>query len=389
MCAENTSSNNKYSIKMITDINAFKELSAVWNDLASRQGHDTPFLSHEWFMLWMDHFLNDNKLLILLLCKEDIVLTIAPFLVTEETFCSIKIRKLQLIGNAYSPVRNFIFRNHDKISKKIYLSHIISYLLTNFRTWDLIDLSPIASDDETFFILQNLIRACRRKYIDQVDLANWYVDKIDYSGDEYLNRRSKKIRSELRRRRTRLEALGDLEFRIIKNGNEIDKYMDYYYEVYARSWKGKEKIGPTFHRALAKLAAEQGWLRLAFLFLNGVPIASQFRIVFNDACFFLKTAYDCQYRKYGPGIIMLADMIKYVIDVDHVREIDFGPGDEPYKRSWASQKRKMRKIIIFNNTLKGRFLALLKLKVSPFFQRHERLREIKKRISWDFMKFRL
>ena len=389
MRAENASSNIKYSIKTITDVNVFKKLKTTWNDLASRQGHDTPFLSHEWFMLWMDHFLNDDSLLILLLCKEDIVLTIAPFLVTEETFCSIKITKLQLIGNAYSPVRNFIFRHHDKISKKIYLRHNISYLLTHFRSWDLIDLSPIASDDETFFILQNLIRACKRMYTDQVDLAHWYLDKIDYAGEDYLSRRSKNIKSELRRRRHKLETLGDLEFRVIRNGNEIDKYMDYYYDVYARSWKGKEKIGPTFHRALARLAAEKGWLRLAFLFLNGTPIASQFRIVFNDTCFFLKTAYDRQYRKYGPGIIMLADMIKYVIDVDHVRVIDFGPGDEPYKRSWASQKREMKKIIIFNNTLKGRFLALLRLKVSPLFQRHETLREIKKRISTDFMKFRL
>ena len=385
----NRLTNDKYKIKEITNLNEFKSLKNVWNNLASRQGRDTPFLSHEWFMLWMDHFLNDNKLLILLLCKEDIVLTIAPFLVTEETFCSIKVTKLQLIGNVYSPVRNFIFRHHDKRSKEIYLWHIIGYLLTNFRAWDLIDLSPIRSDDETFFILQNLMRACKRMYTDQVDLAHWYLDKIDYSGENYLSRRSKNIRSELRRRRQKLESLGDLELRVIRKGNEIDKYMDYYYDVYAKSWKGKENIGPTFHRALARLAAEQGWLRLAFLFLDGTPIASQLRIVFNDACFFLKTAYDRQYRKYGPGIIMLADMIKYVIDVDHVREIDFGPGDEPYKRSWASQKREMRKIIIFNTTLKGRFLALLKLKVSPFFQKHETLREIKKRISTNFMNFRL
>lgn len=383
------SQGKNYRIRHVRSLDAFCSLKDAWNRLAYQEGSCSPFLNHEWFNLWIDHFLNSNELYILLVYESHKLVAIAPFLLKKQVVQSIRVNKIELIGNVYSPMRSFIFGNACNENRQECLSHIFKYLANNFHGWDLLDLTPFSESGGELELVRCVLREGSYKYQEEFAFENWYVDDIQCSGDEYLDQRSKKVRSELRRRRTRLEALGDLEFRIVKNGNEIDRYMDYYYEVYAKSWKGKEKIGPTFHRGLAKLAAEKGWLRLAFLFLNGTPIASQFRIVFKDTCFFLKTAYDLQYRKYGPGIILLSDMIKYVIDVDHARDIDFGPGDESYKSSWASQRREMRRIIIFNNTLKGRFLALLKLKVSPFFQRHETLREIKNRISWDFMKFRL
>ncbi|WP_304511756.1 GNAT family N-acetyltransferase [Desulfobacula sp.] len=385
MNSKNHPLNDKYSIREITDLTEFTELRTVWDNLANKQGSYLPFLCFDWFNLWLEHFLKDNKLLILLLYKEDEVVTIAPFLIREEKFKGINARKIELIGNVYSPIRNFIFANLGNEDKNIYLSYIFNHLFNNFNGWDVIDLNPIAEDDENLSILISLTNESNYNNIEQFCHSNWYVNGINFSGDEYLNQRSKNNRQELRRRKKKLEELGKLEFRVIKNNNEIDKYMDYYYEVYTKSWKKREGIGPTFHRDLAKLAAEKGWLRLGFLFLNNIPIASQLRIVFNEVCFFLKTAYDDEYRKYGTGVILLSKMIKDIIDTDNVREIDFGPGDESYKKSWASQKRDMKRILIFNKTLKGRFLALLETELLPIVRKHKTLSQIK---SYMFKPFK-
>jgi hypothetical protein len=53
--------------------------------------------------------------------------------------------------------------------------------------------------------------------------------------------------------------MGRCEFRLIRNGENIDDYMDIYYMVYSKSWQKKEGIGPNFHRDLAKIAVKN-WL---------------------------------------------------------------------------------------------------------------------------------
>lgn len=369
-------------------MNEFQKLDTIWNNLAYEQGSYLPFLCFDWFKVWLEHFLNNNKLLILLLYKEGKIVSIAPFLILQEKFKSIMVTKIELIGNVYSPIRDFIFGDLGNEDKRVYLSYIFNHLFNNFKDWDIIDLNPIYEEDKNLYILKDILDESNYNNIEQFCYANWYLNGINFTGDEYLSQRSKNVRQELRRRKTRLEELGKLEFRVIKNNDKIDKYIDYYYEVYAKSWKKREGTGPTFHRDLAKLAIEKGWLRLGFLFLNDTPIASQFRIVFKEVCFFLKTAYDAQYRKYGPGIILLSEMIKYIIDVDNVTEIDFGPGNEPYKKSWAARKREMKRLLVFNRNPKGFLLAFFIIKISPIVQQHEILKRLKNIISTKFVNFR-
>jgi CelD/BcsL family acetyltransferase involved in cellulose biosynthesis len=255
-------------------------------------------------------------------------------------------------------------------------------LFKDFREWDVMDLYPIPSEDENRLIIKSIIDESKYRISEETYYINWYIEDINYSGDEYLSKRDKDVRHEVKRRRKRLEELGNLEFKVIKGDDkEVEKYIDLYYQVYRKSWKKGERIGPNFHRDLMRFAADKGWLRLGFLFLNSVPIASQLRIVYKDYCYFLKTAYDDAYKKYGPGTIMLAEMIAYLIDCEGIKKIDFGPGDESYKSSWASDKREMKKILLFNRSLKGNLLVLLNNKILPAVNRYKTTKRIKEMLS--------
>jgi len=369
--------NDKYSIKEITNLNDFRDLMTIWDSLAERQGAYMPFLCFEWFKLWLDHFLKNNRLLILLLYKENEIVTIAPFLISEERFKGINVRKIDLIGNAYSPIRYFLFSEFNNEEKMKNISYIFEFFSEIYRNWDILDFYSIPEENDCFDILKMAIKQTGLKHLEYFCFGDCYLDNIEYSGDEYFTNLPKKIRKDVSYCQRLLQKMGNFEFKLINNGDLIHHHMDLYYEVYSKSWQQKEGIGPTFHRDLAKMAARNGWLRLGFLFLNNYPISSQFWISCNDTAFIMKTVYDQDYKKFSPGKILTAEMMKYVIDIDKVKTVDYLQGDESYKQDWMPGKRERKGILFYNNNMKGNYLAVLNNRILPLFNKYKSLKKIK------------
>lgn len=370
-----------YLIKEINELGKFEKLRTIWDFLANKQGAYTPFLCFDWFKMWLGLFLKDNKLLILLVYKGDQLVAIAPFLLLREKFKSITVKKIELIGNVYSPARNFIFGDINDEEKKECLSEIFEYLFNYFSLWDAIEFCPLLEEDKNCEILQQVILEKGYKKSKELYDKNWYLNGINYSAEEYLKKRPHAFRNSLRKRRRKIEELGRLEFKMIKDSENIDKYMDCYYDVYARSWKKREDIGPTFHRALAGLAAAKGWLRLGILFLNDIPVAALFCIVSNKVGFFLKVSYDKKYKEYGLGNIIHYETIRHMIDHDRIESIDLGAGSEEFKKMWVSESREMKRILLFNNSIKGDSLAILNNRILPIFNKYTPLSKFKNIIA--------
>ena len=267
---------NEYSIKIVTDLSDFEKLKPRWDNLAEKQGVYMPFLCFDWFKVWLEHFLNGNKLLILLLYKGNEIVTIVPCLIKEEKFKGVYVRKIELIGNVYSPFRYFLLIGLNDEQRIKYLSFIFQFLFKDYKNWDVLELTGIPEENNCFDVLKIAVKNRHVKHADFVGYGDWYLDEIECSGDEYFSNLPKKIRKDVAYCRRRLENTGNFEFKLITDSDMIDHYMDLYYGVYATSWQEREGIGPNFHRDLAKMTARNGWLRLGFLSLNGSQIASQF-----------------------------------------------------------------------------------------------------------------
>jgi CelD/BcsL family acetyltransferase involved in cellulose biosynthesis len=175
--------------------------------------------------------------------------------------------------------------------------------------------------------------------------------------------------------------MGTYEFRLIRSSDEISHYMDVYYGVYAKSWQEKEGVGPGFHRDFAKVAGRRDWLRLGFLLFNNCAIASQFWIAGEESAFILKTVYDQDYKKYSPGKILTSEMFRFVIDTDKVKSIDYVQGDEGYKQDWTPKRRERKGLVVFNNTIRGKYLEFLINKIRPAVNRNRYLRKAKEIIK--------
>lgn len=126
-----------------------------------------------------------------------------------------------------------------------------------------------------------------------------------------------------------------------------------YEEVYRASWKPEEGSFP-FLRALAEQEGAAGTLRLGVARKDGKPVAVQLWLVENGEATIHKLAYREDAKELSPGTILGEAMFRRAIDEDRVKVIDYGTGDDAYKRDWMDERRPLWRLQAFNpGTVRG------------------------------------
>jgi CelD/BcsL family acetyltransferase involved in cellulose biosynthesis len=169
--------------------------------------------------------------------------------------------------------------------------------------------------------------------------GRWWEDVEGRGFDDYLAARDGALREVIRRKTARLERDG-AALSMIGAGSsaaEVEAGIAAYETVYAASWKEAEPF-PDFQPTLMRKLAEAGWLRLALLHLGGQPVAAQLWTLVGGAAAVLKLAHDQRVDKHSPGTVLTAFAIRALMTGESVARLDFGRGDDPYKRSWTSRR---------------------------------------------------
>jgi len=179
--------------------------------------------------------------------------------------------------------------------------------------------------------------------------ATWRIATDGLSFDDYWAGRSSRLRNTAARK----TKAGKLDLAVYSRFDEA-AWADYE-AVYAASWKPEE--GSTaFLRALAEQEGAAGTLRLGIASKDGAPIAAQLWLVENAIATIHKLAYTEASKALSPGTILSVEMFRHALDIDHVRSIDFGLGDDPYKADWMEAKATVWRLRAFNpSTPRGLF----------------------------------
>lgn len=120
-----------------------------------------------------------------------------------------------------------------------------------------------------------------------------------------------------------------------------------YEAIYAASWKPEEGNAALL-RAFAEAESARGTFRMGLARIEGAPVAAQFWTVEDGTAFIHKLAHVEDSLKASPGTLLSAALFRHVIEVDGVSRVDFGTGNDAYKRDWMNRHDKLWRIEAFN-----------------------------------------
>lgn len=137
--------------------------------------------------------------------------------------------------------------------------------------------------------------------------------------------------------------------------------MAEFVRIEAAGWKerngsslGQRKGLREFFLRYAALASRSGTLRLAFLDVDGTPIAAQLSVVYSNRFWVLKIGYDEAWSRCSPGWQLLAETMKYAFECQ-MKSYEFLGSDEPWLHGWVAERTGYRTIGYYPATLRGMY----------------------------------
>ena len=224
-------------------------------------------------------------------------------------------------------------------------------------------LDRLPDEDGTARQLERAFRRAGWLVIRERIDSNRVLPVAGRSYGEYLDSRPGSLRTSLRRKGKKVSV-------------EIIAFFQYdvwasYEDIYAGSWKPEEG-DPALLRAFAQAEGAAGRLRLAIARHNGEPVAAQFWTVEDGTAFIHKLAHRESARALSPGTTLTAALLEQVIERDGVDLVDFGTGDDPYKRDWMDEVRPRYRLQCWRKGDPRNWPAILKARLRPLVSRNRR-----------------
>src|SRR5215472_10447279 len=245
-------------------------------------------------------------------------------------------RRLTSLANAYSVEHGIVYRpgaDHDAG-----FAAILSEILSEQPGWEGLRLTEFDPLDPSYRAAVGALR-CAGLFVEcAFDSGTWYEETAAMSFAHYVAARPSELRNTWRRKRRRVEHSNRLSKAFFADTTRIEQAIADYQTIYAASWKPAESF-PEFIPVLIRLAAELGALRLGIYYIDGVPAAAQFWILWHGRAVIYKRAHDKRLDDLSLGTLLTMEMTERVLADDHPREITLGRGDDHYKKLWLPKRR--------------------------------------------------
>lgn len=314
------------------------DLASEWEALV-RRAKASPFLYPGWFEAWWNAF-GSGELHILAARRHGELVGVLPMRRSGGA--------LRSATNPHTPL--FGLLADDGAASRELSNALFS------RQARRVELSFLSSDDAS--LIRALADGAGYRTLSESQQASPYI-ATEMGWEAYEGKMRKRF-SKLRRRQRKFEEkCGRLALDVSDGKENLELLLEEGFRVEGLGWK--DSYGTSidshpstrrFYTDVARWAADMGWLRLAFLRLEGKAVAFDFCLEHDGRHGVLKTGYDPEHRVFAPGMIMRRMMISRAFS-EGLRVYDFLGSNDAWKQEWTNAHREQSSLRLFAPTALG------------------------------------
>ena len=316
------------------------DFATGWNQLLSKSLDNHPFLTSEWLSLWWKHFGKGKELKLFTAESSGAVSLVVPVMYSTHKVLGSKRSKAEFVASGDSDYQSFIVTDLNSATRN--LKQLIKRIMEDSDV-DCIVFGDVPENSITSRLLENVNKEAFGGSHSIINSCPYAL--LPYSYDTYLQGLGCRMRKNLKR--CEKQASKDYKVELLKYDKigTVEDAMKIFFELHQKRRKAKgdrglfsDNVNRNFHIDLANAFAEKGWLSLFFLTFNGKPVSTIYSYEYNGKLYYYLGGFDPEYSKYGPGQLIIQDVIKYGI-AKQLKEFDFLRGDEAYKKRWKTAIR--------------------------------------------------
>ncbi|NPV03142.1 MAG: GNAT family N-acetyltransferase [Syntrophaceae bacterium] len=351
-----------------------------WNDVYNDSGMKSPVMSYEYVKHWYECFSKPKDIRVFRVMDADKSIGFLPMVVRSKN--GVRILTNQTNDHCfYGEV--LVRQGYEKIFRKKLLDEIL-----DDNGWDVLHHMFGYSFSAIYpLFTESLLAEGNRRWTIKVQPT--YSIVLDKTFDEYFqNDLSSSMRKSLKLSKSRLKKAGPHNYLHYERNQAIAMWQELL-RIEDSGWKGKNgssilKTVPEYRRfydGLIRILALSGDLHLYFLELDKKNIAAVFGYTSGDVFQYLKIGYDEEYSALSPSNMLFMHLVKDIQEnYRQIKRIHLFPYDDTgYKKRYANEEQQFAEIVIYNNTIGGRYLYALD-RIKEKISKHPRLAQKIKRI---------
>ena len=383
--------------------NALSVLQHRWQTLQAQCPQATPFQTWEWNAAWWRHFGARKRPRILLFWAQaeesaaqafdaggkesfgagaecgrrgEVLIGLAPFYTSFHL--GTPLRRLAWIGTGHS---DYLAPLAAQGYEEAVALALRDYLDGQLRGWDIADLQQMRPDAPLLRLaicadggvesagaataagteqatgnalrLRKSPRAMPAQTVLPIEPCPYVALPADWN--TFAGRLGKKMRSNLGYYDRLLQkTFAEARYGMADTGS-LQEGMTALFDLHQKRWNARWLPGvlgsrrvQAFHRDVAQIFLENGWLRLHLLTVEGTIRAALYCFSYGGRTFYYLGGFAPEMGKYSLGTLLTARAIRTAIE-EGCTEFDFLRGSEPYKYRWLPEERMNHRLLLLRS----------------------------------------
>jgi CelD/BcsL family acetyltransferase involved in cellulose biosynthesis len=280
-------------IEWVKDAERFASLAGEWDSLLPEDS--TPFDLHSWYASWWEAFGGAYELSVCTLRDGGGLAGVFPLAHDG--------RRLRALANEQTSWFRPLARDPDAMEGLV--------VAVAERASAPFALSGLPERDPC---MEQLLAGMRSGGVAALAERAYASPLVDTSGDYEAWRSKTKARwegSEIQRFIRKMDREHETELSLVEAPGDLEAELTAGFRAEASGWKGRAGTAiasspqtEAFYRSLARAFHGRGELRLSRIVLDGATVAFDFCLLHRNRLYLLKTGFDEDFRRLGPGLVM-------------------------------------------------------------------------------------